>query len=59
MLYKYGEKIYNIDDKTINNYICSLNITEKEAIELYLSDSGIMPLSDEQKHLKIQKLIMD
>lgn len=56
MIFDYKGKKYNIDEKQVEHLQKVLNIPKVEAIELFLSDSGIMPLTDEQKKLENYKI---
>ena len=41
MVYKLNDKEIKIDDELIANYCKSLEITEQEAIQMYLEDERI------------------
>ena len=41
MQVKVNSKTYNIPEETIKHYMKSLNITEEEAIQMWLDDRGI------------------
>ena len=40
MRYNHNGKLINIPDKEIQNFMVTLDLTEQEAIEMYLDDNG-------------------